>query len=79
MSELDQVAMGRLIEAVDTLKDEVEKLRGDVAALNVSVANIQGGWKAVAGFSAAAVQRETIQPRRGSSFKQITELPQLTF
>ena len=52
MSELNQT-IGKLLEAVDTLKTEVTVLRVAVSGLKQEMTSIQSGWKAVAAFSAA--------------------------
>lgn len=52
MSELDQVAVGRLIEAVDTLKTVCANLESKVDTLSGKITSIESGWKAIAGVSA---------------------------
>jgi hypothetical protein len=52
MGDLDQITMGKLIEAVDTLKSVCDKLEVKVDTLNSKITSIEGSWKAVAGVAA---------------------------
>jgi archaellum component FlaC len=44
--------IGALTEAVNTLKTVVDDLRKDVVELNITVAQVKGGWKVISGVSA---------------------------
>jgi hypothetical protein len=51
MSERD---LGRHEEAIDTLKDEVSALRGDIAEIKSILATAKGGWKTLMAIGSVA-------------------------
>ena len=54
MSEISHEDIGALKQAVTTLTDEVKKLREDMATVNTTLAEIQGGKKALWALLGAA-------------------------